>query len=102
KIEEKKQLTEKNYEEYKKSNESKKFIVEQGKIKQENKIINEDVLKLKREFNNILSNLDSELKYENDEKEKEKEKILKFEKKQKQILTEIEEIGKKIWNDFKI
>lgn len=178
KIEEKKQLTEKNYEEYKKSNESKKFIEEQGKIKQENKIINEDVLKLKREFNlkdlaknfhndskknsiikkysenfsdslkgdssleiislfreanqtfdeekikklkekileqkdltedsktrefnNILSNLDSELKYEHDEKEKEKEKILKFEKKQKQILTEIEEIGKKIWNDFKI
>ncbi|MCX6746534.1 MAG: hypothetical protein NTU63_00165 [Candidatus Pacearchaeota archaeon] len=178
KIEEKKQLTEKNYEEYKKSNESKKFIEEQGKIKQENKIINEDVLKLKREFNlkdlaknfhndskknsiikkysenfydslkedsifeiisllketnkkfdeekiktirqkvleqknlgedsktkefnSLLSNLESELKEEHDENENENEKILKFESKKKQILTKIEEMGKKIWNDFKI
>jgi len=51
KIEEEKQLSEKNYEEYKKSNESKGFIEEQEKIKQENKIINEDVLKLKQGVN---------------------------------------------------
>jgi hypothetical protein len=178
KIEEKKQLTEKNYEEYKKSEEYKKFIEKQEKIKQENKTINEDILKLKQginlkylakkfhndskknsiikkysenfpdslkedsalgiisllkevnqtfneekiktlrqkileqknltedskagEFDNLLLNLNSELEYEHNEREREREKILKFEKKQKQILTKIEEMAKKIWEDFKI
>ncbi len=174
----KKQEAEKNYEKYKKSDEPKKFTEVQEKIKQENKAINEDVLKLKqninlkdlakyfhndpkksgmikrysetfyeslkddadfdiiqllkeanqtfdeenikmlrkkilgqkklsedvkaKEFDNLLSNLDSELKYEHIEIEKEKEKKLKFEEKQKQILAKIEEAAKKIWLDFKI
>jgi hypothetical protein len=51
KIEKEKQLFEKNYEEYKKSNESREFIEEQEKIKQENKIINEEIIKLKRDIN---------------------------------------------------
>lgn len=55
KIEEEKRLSEEGYEQYKKSNEAKKFIEEQEKIKQENKIINEEVLKLKQEIN--LKNL---------------------------------------------
>jgi len=55
KIKEERQLSEKNYEEYKKSNESKTFIEAQEKIKQENKIIDEDVLKLKESVN--LKNL---------------------------------------------
>jgi hypothetical protein len=178
KIEEKKQLTEKNYEEYKRSNELKKFIEEQEKIKQENKIIDEDILKLKqsinlkdlaknfhdnpkksnfikrysenfydslkddssfeiislakganqkvdeekikklrqkilepkkiienpkiKDFESLLTNLDSELKYEYSEIEKEKEKIIKFEEKQNQILIKIKEIAKEMGKDFEI
>lgn len=55
KIEEDEKLFEEDYEEYKKSKDSIKFIEEQEKIKQENKIINEEVLKLKQEIN--LKNL---------------------------------------------
>ena len=55
KIKEERQLSEKNYEEYKKSDECKRFIEAQEKIKQENKIIDEDVLKLKESVN--LKNL---------------------------------------------
>jgi hypothetical protein len=46
-----KQLTEKDYQEYKKSNDFRKFAEEQEKIKQENKIIEDDVLKLKQSIN---------------------------------------------------
>ena len=51
KIKEEKQLSEEDYEKYKKSDEAKRFIEEQEKIKQENKIINDEVLKLKQEIN---------------------------------------------------
>ena len=51
KIEEEKKLTEKSYEEYKESKELKNFIEEQKKIIQENKIISEDIIKLKQKIN---------------------------------------------------
>jgi hypothetical protein len=51
KIKEEKQLVEKNYEEYKKSNEAKKVIESQEILKQENKNINDDLLKLKQDIN---------------------------------------------------
>lgn len=49
-LENEKQLTEKDYEDYKKSKEYGEFLEEQEKIKQENKIANESAVKLKQEI----------------------------------------------------
>jgi len=50
-IEKEKQLSEKDYEKYKKSEEYEYFFKEQENIKQENKIFDEKILKLKQEMN---------------------------------------------------